>query len=418
MDWVCAGGAGSIPDHAKAYLQSGAWDICRRFHPGLPVFEKRGDGRWTQPLRHKRPAAVLLSVCGFFEESAFGALSHYANFLWGKRLIAEIYRPAAMAMTQLPGDKLNDVLDATRQAGRELVESMRISPETTARITQPLGHFEALAGAGNLMWKTCIAERVTPRVFEQRGMMPRPDSVETFMMLMPMGFNPQAAGDTRAILQFTFSGTVEGAHPEVSPELVEGSCYFTTQDGTIAATLGPAENPDLTIRAPFEAWMDIVTGKADGGQMLMEGKYSAAGDISLLMKMGQWFSKVSSTEAESQTEEIREEDVVQSLTCREVIAGMPTVFNAEAAGDLVAVIYYKVTDEEPGDYYLEIANGTCAFHEGTPASPKLTIETPSEVWVAIATGELDGQRAFMQQKFKASGDFGLLMKLASLFTAG
>jgi putative sterol carrier protein len=105
------------------------------------------------------------------------------------------------------------------------------------------------------------------------------------------------------------------------------------------------------------------------------------------------------------------------LTCREVIAGTPTTFNAEAAGDMVAVIYYKVTGEEPGDYYLEIADGTCTFHEGTPASPTLTIETPSEVWVAISTGQVDGQQAFMEQKYKASGDFGLLMKLNSLFGA-
>jgi putative sterol carrier protein len=108
----------------------------------------------------------------------------------------------------------------------------------------------------------------------------------------------------------------------------------------------------------------------------------------------------------------------QSLTCREIIAGMPSTFNAKAAGDTVAVIYYKVTGEEPGDYYLKIAGGTCTFHEGVPASPSLTIETPSDVWVAISTGKLDGQQAFMEQKYKASGDFSLMMKLNSLFSTG
>ena len=107
----------------------------------------------------------------------------------------------------------------------------------------------------------------------------------------------------------------------------------------------------------------------------------------------------------------------QELTCREIIAGMSTVFNAEAAGNMVAVIYYKVTGDERGDYYLEIADGTCTFHEGTPASPGLTIETPSEVWVAISTGKLDGQQPFTEQKYKASSDLGLLMKLNSLFSS-
>jgi len=136
------------------------------------------------------------------------------------------------------------------------------------------------------------------------------------------------------------------------------------------------------------------------------------------------FSGLTDKEAESRKEEIIEKDTMemikldkQRLTCREIISGMPTTFKAEAAGDLKAIIYYKVTGEEPGDYYLEITNGTCTFHEGTPASPSLTIETPSEVWVAISMGKLDGQHAFMEQKYKGSGDFNLLMKLNSLFSA-
>lgn len=41
--------------------------------------------------------------------------------------------------------------------------------------------------------------------------MSRPDSIETFMLLMPVGFNPEAAGDTKATLQFEFTGSVEGS---------------------------------------------------------------------------------------------------------------------------------------------------------------------------------------------------------------
>ena len=371
-----------------------------------PFLEKDDTGRWVHPLRHELPARVVLSVCGFPEESAFEALSHYVNFLFRSTLVAEIYRTASQAMTQpVWKDKLDDILDATRQAGRELVEHMTISPQTMARIRQPISDVKSVRDMANIMWKSCIAEGVTIKTFELRGMVPRPDSIETYMALMSLGFNSQAAADTKAVLQFNFSGEVEG------------SCYFRIEKGAFEARLGTDDKPDLTIKTPFEVWMDIITGKADGTQMLMEGKYQAEGDISLLMKMGQLFSGASNTKAESQTEEITEEDTMQNLTCREIIAGMPTLFNAEAAGDIVADIYYKVTGEEPGGYYLEIANGTCSFHEGTPASPKLTIETPSEVWVAINTGELDGQQAFMEQKYKASGDFGLLMKLSSLFTA-
>ena len=57
--------------------------------------------------------------------------------------------------------------------------------------------------------------------------------------------------------------------------------------------MGTAEKPDLTIETPFEVWMDIMTGKADGQQMFMEQKYRVNGDLSLLMRMNQFFGKSS-----------------------------------------------------------------------------------------------------------------------------
>jgi putative sterol carrier protein len=97
---------------------------------------------------------------------------------------------------------------------------------------------------------------------------------------------------------------------------------------------------------------------------------------------------------------------------------MTTVFNPDVAGNLTADIQYRVTGSEPGSYYLHIANGECSFHEGDSPAPNLTIHTPSDVWLAISRGELDGQMAFMQGKYRAEGDFSLLMKMSQLFSAG
>jgi len=132
---------------------------------------------------------VVLSVCGFLKESAFEALSHYMNFLFHhSKPVAEIYRPASQPMTQpVYKDKLDDILDATRQAGRELVESMAISPQTMARIKQPIDDVRSIRATANIFWKSCIADGVIPKAFEQRGMVPRPDSVETYMAIMSLG---------------------------------------------------------------------------------------------------------------------------------------------------------------------------------------------------------------------------------------
>ena len=152
-------------------------------------------------------------------------------------------------------------------------ETMKISPETMARIKQPIGDTPFFLKLVNVFWKTCIAEGVTPKKFQEKDMIPRPDSLETFMFLAPFGLNSKAAGDRKATLQFNFSGEVKS------------SCYFTIETGNITAQEGVSENPDLIIDTPFNVWMDIMTRKADGQQMFMEQKYKVNGDISLMIPL-------------------------------------------------------------------------------------------------------------------------------------
>jgi putative sterol carrier protein/putative NADPH-quinone reductase len=261
--------------------------FIERTLPVLQPFFRNKDGKTHHPLRHKQPKVCFLSVAGFPERSVFDQLSSWVNFLYGKRngsagpLVVEIYRPMAEAMG-LPffREKTAEILEATRAAGKEMVESLRVAPETMEQITQPLaddpGRFLKMA---DLMWKTCIAESVTPKEFGERDLMPRPDSIETFMMIMRAGFNPERAGETEGTIQFNFSGEVEGP------------CYLGIREGRCEPSEGSADRPDLTIDTPFEVWMDIMTGKADGQQMFMARKYKVTGDLSLLMQMGALFGK-------------------------------------------------------------------------------------------------------------------------------
>jgi multimeric flavodoxin WrbA/putative sterol carrier protein len=250
--------------------------FIERTLPILEPFMVRVNGKSTHPLRQKPPKAVVLSVAGFPDTSVFTQLSSYVNFLYNKGLIAEIYRPAAETMPRVP-EIQKGILEATAQAGREIVQSSKISEATISRITQPIGDFDAIAKMANAFWKTCIQEGVTPREFEQKNLIPRPDSIDTFMMIMAQGFNREAAGPAKAVLQFNFSGEVDG------------SCYFTIENGAIQSGAGIADKPDLVIESPFNIWLDIMTGKADGQQMFMEQKYKTSGDLSLLMRMKDLF---------------------------------------------------------------------------------------------------------------------------------
>ena len=240
-----------------------------------PFFEQR-DNRTVHPLRQTPPDAVVLSVAGFLEMSVFDQLSNYVQFLFGRhrKLLAEIYRPAAEMLSRIE-DKKEEVFEATIQAGRELVTSRQISTETLNQIQQPILDFQTFAQMGNLFWKTCIAEGVTPKEFREKDMIPRPDSIKSFMLVFPFGLNSEAVGDRKISLQFNFSGEVTS------------SCTFTIEKGNVTPTQGSKENPDITIETPFELWMDIITGKADGQQLFMEQKYTVEGDLSLMVKLFQ-----------------------------------------------------------------------------------------------------------------------------------
>jgi multimeric flavodoxin WrbA/putative sterol carrier protein len=261
------------------HFMNGAMRIfIERTLPAAQPFFERSKGKTYHPLRYKVPASVILSVCGFPEESEFDALSEFLNRTRHKDLTiaAEIYRPDAGSMTNpFLKDKINDVLNATKLAGRELVESMKISPETMEKIRQPLVEPQTFADMGNIFFKTCIAEGVTPKEFREKNMVPRPDTIESFMLLFPFSLNSEAVGEQKTVLQFNFSGEIIG------------SCYFVIEQGNVDAGKGNKENPDITIETPFDLWMDIVTGKADGQQLFMEQKYTVNGDLKLMIQLFQ-----------------------------------------------------------------------------------------------------------------------------------
>ena len=262
------------------HTMNGAMSTFReRTLPGIhPHIEYDENGKSYHPMRYQPGGMVWLSVCGYAEESEFDALSDYLHRTRHKdvTILAEIYRSASEAMTS-PGleEITKDVLQATTRAGRELVESMRISPETMARIRQPIVDPKQYAQMGALFWNSCIAEGVTPKEFHEKNMVPRPDSLESFMTFFAFALNSDAVGDQQVKLQFHFSG-----------ELAD-SCYFVITGDKVEAEKGTTADPDLVIDTPFEIWMDILTRKADGERLFLEQKYRVEGDLNLMIQLFQ-----------------------------------------------------------------------------------------------------------------------------------
>ena len=103
------------------------------------------------------------------------------------------------------------------------------------------------------------------------------------------------------------------------------------------------------------------------------------------------------------------------LTIKDLMSKMPGAFLPEKAPGLDAVIQFKFTGAEAGDWYASIKDGKVEVKEGTHEAPKMTLTADSNDYIKIFTGELDGMQAFMQGKIKLAGDLNLAMKLTQMF---
>ena len=106
-------------------------------------------------------------------------------------------------------------------------------------------------------------------------------------------------------------------------------------------------------------------------------------------------------------------------TLAEIMARVPEAFVSEKAGAVSAVIHFKFTGSEPGEWNATIQDGKCEVAQGIPRKrPSITLATDSADFVRIASGELDPASAFMDGRIKLQGDVDLALKLVPLFRLG
>ena len=101
---------------------------------------------------------------------------------------------------------------------------------------------------------------------------------EELLQMMPLGFNPAESKGLEAIYQFEISGEENfTAHLRI----IKGTCNYHE---------GPADHPNVIVKAPADVWLAISKGELDGQQAFMSGRYRVEGDLSLLMKLSSLFS--------------------------------------------------------------------------------------------------------------------------------
>ncbi|MDQ4078996.1 MAG: SCP2 sterol-binding domain-containing protein [Chloroflexota bacterium] len=102
-------------------------------------------------------------------------------------------------------------------------------------------------------------------------------TIQELFESMPRYANESAIQDVDKTIQWELTGEEPGYY------------YLEVKDGTVTTHEGQADNPDATIVTPSELWKRIATGQENGAVAFMSGKFKATGDLSLLMKMQNWF---------------------------------------------------------------------------------------------------------------------------------
>lgn len=104
-------------------------------------------------------------------------------------------------------------------------------------------------------------------------------NVRELMQAIPDYFNAEKAKGVTGVVQCMFSG-------EQASDWV-----IKIENQTCSVEEGKSSNPDLTIKADAEDGVNLLTGKMDAMRAYMLGKVKVFGDLSLGMKLIDFFDR-------------------------------------------------------------------------------------------------------------------------------
>ncbi|MCK5826879.1 NAD(P)H-dependent oxidoreductase [Candidatus Bipolaricaulota bacterium] len=248
-------------------------------------------GEYVHPARYDDGVFRVVLICnaGFPETHHFEGLKKtFEISTSGPRseLVGTICCAAGPMLLMHDGTEENRwYLDAVIQAGKEIVEQERISPETQAILDRSLADKPGdYAGVINDYWqrvsKDPESKQDIPEAPEHSHPLSpatRMGSVRDLVSHLPSSFSKDVAGNLSAVIQF------------VIPDEEPGAYYLAIQDGSCSAFEGNHPSPTMTLHSPAQVWLDVCTGKEDGAGAYMSGKYRVTGDTSLLMRFAYLF---------------------------------------------------------------------------------------------------------------------------------
>jgi putative sterol carrier protein len=106
---------------------------------------------------------------------------------------------------------------------------------------------------------------------------------------------------------------------------------------------------------------------------------------------------------------------MSEITVKEMVYNHEKAFRPEVAEGVNAIIQYRLSGEEGGDYIINIKDGKCTVSEGIAENPTMTLTADGRDFGDVLLGKANGMQYFMMGKLKLAGDLNLAMKLTTFF---
>jgi putative sterol carrier protein len=114
--------------------------------------------------------------------------------------------------------------------------------------------------------------------------------------------------------------------------------------------------------------------------------------------------------------ELARDEALRARVVGEVFRRMEQQFRPEKAGELEAVIRWRIAGVTEVVYDVTVSGGACSVREGAgEAKPRVTLDMGDEEFLNVTSGNAGPVKLFMTRKLKVTGDVALALKLTGMF---
>lgn len=105
-----------------------------------------------------------------------------------------------------------------------------------------------------------------------------------------------------------------------------------------------------------------------------------------------------------------------TATIAEIMERLPAAFLVPDGGGIEAVIHFKFTGAEAGEWNAVTRGQDCVVAPGIPRTkPTISVAADSADFIDVATGKLDGMAAYMTGRIRVTGNLAMVPKILALF---